>query len=72
MAVVMVFFADDDINFQHTSNSAEDAEFDKIVGIMEQILMDPSFNKAQNDFCDLHYGKSCIRHSMSLILFSYF
>ena len=35
----------------------EDAEFDKIVGAIEDILLDEEFSAEQNGFCSRHCGK---------------
>ena len=36
----------------------QDMEFDRIVGAIEDVLMDPSFVQLQSGFCDAHCSKT--------------
>ena len=47
---------EEDINFEE-SGSAEDNEFDTVVGALEEILLGESFTKIQKGFCDEHCGE---------------
>mmetsp|Transcript_29196 Transcript_29196/g.29545 ORF Transcript_29196/g.29545 Transcript_29196/m.29545 type:complete len:167 (+) Transcript_29196:114-614(+) len=49
-------FADDgeEIICEGGSGSAEDIEFDLIVGALEEIILNDEFSQMQNSFCDEH------------------
>lgn len=46
---------EDEVCFEE-SGSAEDNEFDAVVGALEEILLGEAFQKVQKGFCDEHCG----------------
>lgn len=48
--------AEDEVCFEE-SGSAEDNEFDAVVGALEEILLGEAFQKVQKGFCDEHCGR---------------
>ena len=49
-----------------------DDEFDEVVGYLQEILMDPSFDKMQRDFCNRHCMKFDASEENKLIYMSVF
>jgi ADP-ribosylation factor 2-binding protein len=49
-----------------------DDEFDEVVGCLQEILMDPSFDKMQRDFCNRHCMKFDASEENKLIYMSVF
>ncbi len=47
---------EDEVNFEHTSRTAEEGEFDLIVTILEELLLDDRFQDMQSRFCERHCG----------------
>ncbi len=41
---------------EHTSNTADDFEFDTIVTTLEEVVLDEQFQDMQSAFCDRHCG----------------
>ena len=59
---------EEEINYEHTSNSAEDNEFDSIVTCLEEIVQDENFMNMQSTF----FEQNCGNTSLPLILFHWF
>lgn len=57
---------EDEVCFEE-SGSAEDNEFDAVVGALEEILLGEAFQKVQKGFCDEHCGmlNDCVRSAIS-------
>ena len=50
---------DEDEVICEAGGTAEDQEFDSIVGALEEILFDGEFSTVQGAFCKRHCCKSC-------------
>jgi ADP-ribosylation factor 2-binding protein len=48
---------EEEIICEAAGGSAEDDEFDRIVGCLEEVMMDPAFSSTQTSFCLAHCSK---------------
>lgn len=44
----------------HVWRAAQDVRFDKIVGVIEDTMMDPAFQGPQEEFCKANCGASAV------------
>eukprot|EP01031_Cornospumella_fuschlensis_P040331 gene40331-49149_t len=61
----MEYKGDDDLDLvdgdgevTHTSNSADDFEFDAVVSALEEVVMHDQFQDMQTNFCERHCGRT--------------
>jgi ADP-ribosylation factor-like protein 2-binding protein len=45
---------DEEVNFVHTARTAEDEQFDNVVSVLEEIILNSKFADMQNDYCEQH------------------
>jgi hypothetical protein len=57
---------EEEILCEHHGGNAEDAEFDAIVGALEELLVDDRFQEIQTRFGEKHCGKSLICYRLSV------
>lgn len=43
---------DEDVNFEHIARTPEDEQFDKVVSVLEEIILNGRFSDMQSDFCE--------------------
>lgn len=50
-------YIDEEVNIQHSSETKEDYDFDRVVAGLEELLLGSQFQEMQNSFCDAHCGQ---------------
>jgi hypothetical protein len=53
-------YVDEEVFFEHSSNSPEDDEFDAIVSCLEEILQDDAFQNTLNQFYNDNCGERLV------------